>query len=159
MDRDEFATLLDAAARWARDYARGFVLESLPDAMTFRLLFNQSNDDIEPLRGCELVFPEDDGRQRSCRGPTAIDELWRDGRVPEWIDLCVSAVERRSTVIEALCCGRFTDDDRLLYHRAEGRPPFHVTSPVLPPGYNGERFTLRWMDRRRRWRLGRILRR
>jgi hypothetical protein len=59
VDRDEFATRLDAAARWARDYARALVLESLPDAMTFRLLLNQSNDDIEPLRAAEMVFPED----------------------------------------------------------------------------------------------------
>jgi hypothetical protein len=158
VDRDEFATRLDAAARWARDYARALVLESLPDAMTFRLFLNQSNDDIEPLRAAEMVFPEDSGRERTCGGPTAIDELWRDGRVPEWVDLCVSAVERGSTVIEALCCGRFTDDDTLLYHRAEGWPPFHVTSPVLPPGYHGERFTLRWMDHRRCYRLGRMLR-
>jgi hypothetical protein len=125
--------------------------------MTFRVLLNQSVDDIAPLRAPEVVFPQDSrparGRARAlraCGAPTVVEELWRDGRVPEWVDLGVADVRRGSTVIEMLCCGRFTDDESLLYHRAEGWPPFHVTSPVLPPDHVGGRFTLRWM-RRHRW--------
>jgi len=153
VDRDVFATRFIAAARWARDYARGMVVEVLPEAMTFRVLLNQSNDDIVPLRPGEVVFPLDSGRGRAralraCDAQTVVDELWRDGRIPEWVDLSVVDVRRTSTVVEALCCGRFTDDESLLYHRAEGWSPFHVTSPVLPPGHDGRRFSLHWMRRR-----------
>ena len=152
MDRDVFAARLLAAARWAHEFARGMVLEALPDALTFQVLLNQSNDDIVPLHAAEIVFPRDSSRSRArglrrCGARTVVDELWRDGRVPEWVDLCVVDVRRRSTVVEALCCGRFTDDESLLYHHAEGWPPFHVTSPVLPPDYDGSPFSLRWMRR------------
>ncbi|MEV0713995.1 hypothetical protein [Asanoa sp. NPDC050611] len=153
MDRDVFAARFIAAAERARDFASGMVSETLPEAMTFRLLLNQSNDDIQPLRPGEVVFPRDRRRRRarallSADARTVVDELWRDGRVPEWVDLAVADVRPTSTVLETLCCGRFTDDESLLYHHAEGRPPFHVTSPVLPPGYDGGRFSLHWMRRR-----------
>src|SRR6266545_31226 len=99
------------------------VLEVLPEAMRFRVLLNQSNDDIVPLRLGEVVFPQDSGRIRAlhaCDARTVVDELWRDGRVPEWVDLSVVDVRRKSTAVEMLCCGRFTDDESLLYHHAVG---------------------------------------
>jgi hypothetical protein len=149
MDRDVFAARFMGSAQRARDFARGFVVEVLPEAVRFRVLFNQSNDDIEPLRAGEIVFPQDSGRTLSaCTAENAVDQLWRNGRIPEWIDLSVVDVKRASTVVEALCCGRFTDDEALLYHRAEGAPPFHVTSPALLPGYDGSPFSLHWMRRR-----------
>ena len=83
-----------------------------------------------------------------CSALAVVDELWRDGRVPEWMDLSVVDVAQGSTVLEALCCGRFTDDETLLYHKTEGAPPFHVTSPALPPNHDGGRFSLHWMHRR-----------
>jgi len=148
-----FATRFATAARHARDFARGFVVEALPESMMFRVLLNQSNDDIEPLRTGEVVFPLDSAEHRSqalraCDAQTVVDELWREGRVPEWVDLSVVDVEGGCTVVELLCCGRFTDDESLLYHRAEGRPPFHVTSPVLPPNHDEKRFSLHWMRQR-----------
>jgi len=151
VDREVFVARFLAAAHCARDYASGMVLEVLPEAMRFRVLLNQSNDDIVPLRPGEVVFPQDSGRIRAlhaCDARTVVDELWRDGRVPEWVDLSVVDVRRKSTAVEMLCCGRFTDDESLLYHHAEGRPPFHVTSPSLPPDYDGRRFSLHWMRRR-----------
>jgi hypothetical protein len=39
-----------------------------------------------------------------------------------------------STLIEAVCCGRFTSDEGLLY-RQSGPPPFHVLGPPLPAGW------------------------
>jgi hypothetical protein len=149
VDRDVFAARLIGSAQRARDLARDMVVEVLPEAVAFRVLFNQSNDDIVPLRAGEVVYPQDGGRALpDCTARTVVDELWRDGRVPEWIDLSVVDVGQGSTVVEMLGCGRFTDDEALLYHTAEGAPPFHVTSPVLPPGHDGSRFSLYWMHRR-----------
>ncbi|WP_437938183.1 hypothetical protein [Sorangium sp. So ce341] len=46
-------------------------------------------------------------------------------------------------MIDVVCCGRFTADERLLYHAHEGRPPFHVLGPTLPIDYKkGERFSI-----------------
>ena len=144
-----FAARLIGSAQRARDFARDLVVEVLPDAVAFRVLFNQSNDDVVPLRASEVVYPHDSGRVLpDCAAQTVVDELWRDGRVPEWIDLSVVDVGQGSTVVEVLCCGRFTDDEALLYHKVEGAAPFHVTSPALPPGHDGSRFSLYWMHRR-----------
>jgi len=149
VDRDLFVERFIRSAQRARDFARGLVVEQLPDALRFRVLFNQLNDDIVPLRAGEVVFSQDSGRVLpACTAATAVGALWREGRVPEWIDLSVVDVRRASTVVEVLCCGRFTDDETLLYHQKEGAPPFHVTSPALPPGHDGSRFSLHWMHRR-----------
>lgn len=37
--------------------------------------------------------------------------------------------------IRLLVCGRYSALTELLYHEQEGNPPFHVKSPVLPPGW------------------------
>lgn len=69
--------------------------------------------------------------------------LWRDGLVPEWINLSVISEQSTYTLIEVLACGRFTDNEKLLYHINEGYPPFHVLGPTLPPLHeNGVRFSI-----------------
>ena len=52
MDRDVFATRFLIAAEHARDFARGFVVEALPEPMMFRVLLNQSNDGTILMARC-----------------------------------------------------------------------------------------------------------
>jgi hypothetical protein len=149
MQRDVFEQRLLSAADRARDLASRYVVEPLPAAVWFRILLNQSNDDLVPLRPGEVVFPDDGGLDRAemlraCGADLAVETLWRGGRVPEWIDVSVVDATDAATVLELLCCGRFTDDESLLYHLREGIAPFHVTSPPLPPGYTGGRFSVHW---------------
>lgn len=59
-----FAARFISAAQHARDLARGFVLEALPEPMLFRVLLNKSNDDIEPLRPVRWCFPLDSAAHR-----------------------------------------------------------------------------------------------
>jgi hypothetical protein len=68
--------------------------------------------------------------------------LWRDGHVPQWINVAVLTETGTETIVELLCCGRFTADETRLYPVDEGRPPFHVLSPMLPPSYDGGRFSI-----------------
>jgi len=73
--------------------------------------------------------------------------LWRDGAVPEWINLSVIGIDAGATLVEVMACGRFTANDALLYHAHEGRPPFHVLGPALPPDSMRDgpgRFSLFW---------------
>jgi hypothetical protein len=46
------------------------------------------------------------------------------------------------TVIELMCCGRFTDDVARLYYASEAAPPFHVMGPPLPPWHDGTAFSI-----------------
>ena len=76
--------------------------------------------------------------------------LWRDRRVPEWIDITVIAADARATYFELSCCGRFTGRADFLYYNWTDVPPFGVKGPAYPPrlafpalqGETVERFTL-----------------
>jgi len=147
MERELFATRLRDAAMTARDFARQFVEEGLPDTMRFRVRLNSSFDG-HPRVGDEVIYPMDGGYERAsalkdCSAEQVVETLWRDGRVPEWIDVSVIAATGAATLLQLVCCGRFTAENQLLYHEREGRAPFHVTGPVLPPQYvEGQRFSI-----------------
>lgn len=156
MERELFERRLREAATVARDFARKFIEEPLPDPILFRLRLNSSYDDNARV-GDEIVFPDDSSfeqaaRVRLCNEQQVVDALWRDGRVPEWIDLAAIGETGGATLLQLMCCGRFTADEGLLYHAREGRPPFHVTGPTLPVGYqDGQKFSI--YDRSERWTL------
>ncbi|MGW0433637.1 hypothetical protein ACWDV4_14005 [Micromonospora sp. NPDC003197] len=147
MDRTTFAERLVSSAEAARRFAGTLVTEALPAALAFRVRLNRSNDaHVSPQPG-EVRFPQDSNPDRDralrwCDESAVVDVLWRDGRVPEWVNL--SVIDRTSTVtlVEVVCCGRFTDDESRLYHVQEGTPPFHVLGPTLPPGHDGSRFSI-----------------
>ena len=151
MDRSTFEARLRTAAQQAVQFARQYVREVLPDDVAFLVYPNQSCDE-NPRVGDEEVFPDESLPEGGHHGPWQVDEvvsfLWRGGKVPEWIDAAVQAVGARHTVVRLLCCGRFTGQDDLLYHRKQGVPPFSVKSPYLPPGWESVeasgRFSLDW---------------
>ena len=147
VEKAEFRRRLRKATETAVDFTRDFVRETLPDAVLYRVSLNSSYDG-NPLDADEVVFPNDSQFEKSASlvGRTEdqfVDALWRDGRIPEWIDLNVIAEDGGNTVIQALSCGRYTSNEELLYHQQEGYPPFHVCSPPLPIGYeDGDRFSV-----------------
>jgi hypothetical protein len=147
MDRENFADRFRRAAQRARDFAQSFLEEELPSQLRFRVELNASYDG-DPLHASERLFPQDSDPRRQ-RASSNLDEagalaaFWRDGLVPEWIDLSVVGVTAAATLVGALSCGRFTADDGLLYHLDEGYAPFHVLGPSLPGGYvEGQRFSI-----------------
>lgn len=146
MDREVFAARFAASARAAWEFAQSLVAEELPEPLVFRVRLNQSYDGQAPRPG-ELRFPEDGSHRRAaalsrCDADTVVAELWRDGHVPEWVNVAVVSETGTATVVEVVCCGRFTHDDSRLYHSEEGAPPFHVLGPVLPPRHDGTPFSI-----------------
>ena len=71
----------------------------------------------------------------------------RIGRILEWIDISVGAVDYEFTYVYCRCCGRFTANDDRLYYKKFDRGPFGIESPPLPPhvalGEEPPRF---WID-------------
>jgi hypothetical protein len=127
-------------------FARSMVCEDLPERLVFWVRLNQSHDGHPPQPG-EMRFPDDRTPQRAAAlhrsdAATVVAELWRDGRVPEWVDVAVVDETGTETVVELVCCGRFTSDAGRLYHTREGAPPFHVVSPALPPDHDGMPFSI-----------------
>jgi len=147
VEREVFARHLQEAAAEALAFARTLIAEPLPDAMRFRVRLNSSYDG-NPLVGGEVVFPEDGTIARAlelqaCDVDMVVDTLWRDGRVPEWIDVAVFDETGAETLIELTCCGRYSAQEQLLYHAQRGRPPFHPLGPTLPARYEpGRKFSI-----------------
>lgn len=146
MEREIFIERFHAAAAAALSFARPFVLESLSDQLIFRVRLNQSHD--SNLRPDQRVYPEDNTPQKAqelhrCHEEKVVQALWRDGTVPEWVDIAVVGQTASQTIMELRCCGRFTGDERGLYHQQAGMPPFSVHGPTLPPGYrSGDLFSI-----------------
>ena len=135
MQFSDFAELLDIATKDAIAFARTMVLDTLPEACTYRIFPNQSCDDN--LESDEVVYPEDSLAEIYDYIKMGRDDclafMYRDGRIPEWIDISVGAVDCGFTIVYCRCCGRFTaNDDRLYYTRCD-RGPFGIKSPALPP--------------------------
>lgn len=146
MDREVFAARFAESTRAAWRFAESLVSERLPEPLVFRVRLNQSYDGHAPRPG-ELRFPEDGALRTAvalsrCDAETAVATLWRDGHVPEWVNVGVVSETGTETVVEVVCCGRFTSDDSRLYHSEEGWPPFHVLGPALPPRHDGTPFSI-----------------
>jgi hypothetical protein len=146
MDLTEFGARFRLATERAHEFAKQYVVESLPQRRVFRVRLNQSYDET-----ASAVFerhPEDSTEARArqllrCDEATAVAAMWRDRKVPQWADISVVGEERDATVLQVVVCGRFTNDEALLYHQREGYPPFHVVGPSLPPRWErGTRFSI-----------------
>ena len=130
-------------------------LQTLPEKMVFRVYPNQSHDG-NPRVQDEQVFPEETLAEGVYHGPWSVKAvvrfLWRNGKVPEWIDIAVESENGSCTFLALRCCGRFTAQEDLLYHRPGGCPPFSIKSPCFPPGlWNVEeegKFDLHWREKR-----------
>ena len=143
VERERFEAHFMKAAAEARDFAKKYVREPLPDAMRFRVRLNRSNDAHDPGF---VRFPEDSGRSfNDLSADEAIELLWRAGLVPQWIDIAVIGETGIASRLELTTCGRFTADEERLYYLWTPVPPFGVKGPTFPYGYvegEGERFSI-----------------
>jgi hypothetical protein len=141
MDKKIFQQNFARAMEFAIPFSQKFVTNPLPSNCLSFLYPNMSYDG-NPLVDDEQIFPED-GSGLSEEKPyfgaltesEVVEFLWRNGKVPEWINITVSTYDAKFTYLELLCCGRFTETEKRLYHTFEGYPPFHVLGPDLPPGW------------------------
>jgi len=142
--REEFARRLHAAAVRVLAYARELVVNSVPDEYRFDIRIVPHTQG--PWRDGPLVDPllldlwhrSRDGVLRDVTADHAVAELWHDGRVPEWIDISLDAIELphddrwRVVSFVELRCSRDLVDDAQLWYANEGLPPFHMLGPPMP---------------------------
>ncbi len=150
LSRSAFQRNLHDAAIEARDFTQTMVTNTLPDPISFIVIYGCSYDG-NPLVGDERTFPDDydENPISTTSADHVTDCLWRDGFVPEWINVTVDHEDGEFTHIKLECCGRYSATPTMMYHVHEGRPPFHVLGPKLPPGYeleSGLKFNLYWQE-------------
>ncbi len=151
MDRDTLADHLRYAYCVTVDLARPFVVQTLPEQVHFLLYPNQSYDG-NPLTDDEETFPAESLPRDQYLGPLTEEEvlvwLWRDGKVPEWVNISVTAQDERFTYIALRCCGRFSAKEEKLSHWRDGHSPFHILGPARPRGWKNlkesSKFDLYW---------------
>lgn len=136
MTRDELIQHLEITTERVLAFTRLLVTDPLPDATQYLIRPNASFE-VNPLHPDEVAFPEETLPHGGHRAPTDRDGvirfLWRDGRVPEWIDVQVLRADADWSYIELACCGRFTANDHWLYHKKQAcLPPFQIVGPPMP---------------------------
>jgi hypothetical protein len=92
MNRDELKRQLDVAATRARQFAQRYVHEALPERFVYDVQLNCSTDGNK-LASVVRLYPEDSQRLRGellgLAANEVVDLLYRDGRVPQWIDASI----------------------------------------------------------------------
>ncbi|MFZ6185836.1 hypothetical protein [Nannocystis pusilla] len=152
MERGEFARRLSEATGRLLALTRTYVIDDLPEAVTYSLAMGPWVEHV-PLGPGEVMFAEDGERfreRRVCTAEETVDLLWRDGLVPLWIDLVVTAALQGRTQIDAEVSPRFVREPREL--QGEERP-FLIKVRNEPPWIprarmHGplKRFPLHWRD-------------
>lgn len=155
MNRETFQEHLLRSAELAVSFARKYVLNDLPDQVVYLVHPNQSCDE-NPRRGDEETYPEDTQKDDQpltfTKAEAVVDYLWRNEKIPEWIDISVGGEDREHTYLQLLCCGRFTSMEKFMYYLDGGLPPFGIKSPNLPPGHvtsedEIRKFDVNWQDK------------
>ncbi len=158
MDKLRFARTLQLATQAAVSVARRYVVNDLDGTVTYQVVPNQSPD--EPVEGADEARshsrPLPDDKHRPWNAERVVDHLWREGTVPEWIDISVSEASATEVCLQLLTCERYTADEDRLYYTQGDMPPFGIKSPDLPPGWESDhaQFDLHW----RRSRVGKVKR-
>jgi len=152
ISRGGFSTNLVSAAQHALEFARTLVFNELPDVIRYVVYLGASYDG-NALIDDEETFSEDytERIRQYSDSSDVVNLLWRDGKVPEWIDVAVESEDGKSTSVRLDCCGRYSDDVAQIYHAHENRAPFHVLGPSAPPEYElaekGIKYDLYWGSR------------
>ena len=138
LTREQFGEHLKRGMEAVRKNIARLCWNEVPEQDRYFILLNSSFDG-NPLAPGEHVFPDHDVPQsdtRVARTPEeVVERLWRDRKVPEWIDITPYEADAEVLYSELRCCGRFTNEEVYLYHKQEGYPPFHIFGPILPVGW------------------------
>jgi hypothetical protein len=138
LTREQFRDNLKSATDAVRENIARFCWNEVPGRDRYFIILNSSYDG-NPLAAGECIFLDHDRPQTDTRvartAEDVVERLWRNGKVPEWIDITPYEIDADFLYSELRCCGRFTDEEVHLYHKKEGYPPFHRFGPIFPVGY------------------------
>ena len=143
MEKPDFHSLLNNSTKLCVDFAENYVLDVLSKNVKYKVLFNvsQDNPDLEQFD----IYPKDNNRVVQLVSDAEVVELlYRNGKVPVWIDISVESAHNGFTVIQLLCSGRYSAASNEFYYSKSGTGPFGIKSPTFPPNYkDGTKFKLK----------------
>ncbi|MFH6995211.1 hypothetical protein [Flavobacterium sp. FlaQc-48] len=132
MKKEDFKINLAKALDGLIDFTQEMVTNKLPNQYKFMIKTNCSYDGNE-LENDEEVYPDDKIDETSSINPATesavIDYLWRNGKVPKWINVQVEKCDDNFSYIKLECCGRFSTSPN---HK---NGPFRSLGPNIPYHY------------------------
>lgn len=132
MTKKDFKINLEKALEGLIDFTQEMVINKLPYDCKFIIETNCSYDGNE-LEDDEEIYPDEKIDETNSINPatksTVIDYLWRNGKVPQWIDVQVKNCDQSFSYISLQCCGRFS----AYPNHKDG--PFRALGPNIPYPY------------------------
>ena len=115
---------------------------SLEEDIKFDISLNESAD-IPRVEKFDH-YPEDDNKSfKNLSEDEIIKLLFRNKKVPVWIDINVKTVQDGYTIMNLLCAGRFSDDENEYYYENRNTGPFGIKGPIYPMGFKeGTKFKI-----------------
>lgn len=144
MNKDEFLNLLRTSTYTCCEFAKNYITDNLLKDFKYIVILNVSTDDPSLLQFD--VYPEDSGKKVELIDEKDVEDLlYRNGKIPVWIDISVECIHQNKTVIRLLCAGRYSDKSQdYYYNHHDTVSPFGIKGPVFPIGYvKGEKFRLK----------------
>ncbi|MDX2360859.1 MAG: hypothetical protein QNK23_08640 [Crocinitomicaceae bacterium] len=142
MTKPEFLLRLQEAGNRALKFAESYVLTELKPSFKYDvelLPLSHGSDTSQPQNN-----PQDKVRMElGLTDKEVVDLLYREGKIPIWININVLKSGTTETTLSLTCTGLYSDDESKYYYNEKHGGPFGIKSPVLPIGYkDGDTFEL-----------------
>ena len=125
MGKKIFLKRFDEAIERVLDKARKALIEDVPSGCKFNIEYTDLHK-IQPITKEE-----------------AIAIMYRDGKVPRWVNINLRTIDNGVALINCLVASDYFENDADLLYEDEGVAPFRVGFPPLPEPYkDGKKFSV-----------------
>ena len=143
MTKEEFLILINGSSFDSFKFAEQHLKDNLIPEFRYDVFLNVSNDD-RSLTQFDIYVEDNERIETGLTDKEVRHLLYRNEKVPVWIDISVHKSDIKITTFKLLCAGRYSDDKEEYYYQSRGTGPFGIKSPNLPIDYKeGEKFKLK----------------
>ena len=142
MTKPEFLFHLKGSSIIALKFAENYVKNKLTTDFKYDVKLNVSQDNAN-LKGFDIYIEDNGVVKLDLFDNEVVDLLYRNGKIPVWIDISVLKSDGKTTTFNLLCTGRYSDNKNEYYYNNNGSGPFGIKSPAFPINYKeGVKFKL-----------------
>lgn len=142
MKKEEFLFRLQSASLIALKFAERYVKDKLVTDFKYNVILTVAGN-IVGTKQFDIYPEEKDIIRLNLTDNEVVDLLYRNNKIPIWIDISVLKSSRKSTTFNLLCSGKYSDDNEDYYYNQNASGPFGIKGPKFPLDYvEGEKFRL-----------------
>ena len=126
MTKVKFTSIFEEAIKRTLDKAKKSLIEEIPEGYLIDLKFRDGKK-VGPITKEQ-----------------AVDEIVKDEKIPEWININFFKIEDDKSIISCELSDRYFEKENELMYQEEGVPPFRIGFPPLPEAYEeGKKFSIK----------------